>query len=269
MSALLPFNSDEFSIRVLDINGEPWFIALEIAEILGYSDSQAMTRRLDDDEKSNRQIVGLGSPTGGRGTTTINEAGLYSAILASTKPEAKPFKRWVTHEVLPAIRKTGSFTTSQSRAAIAANDNIVIAETISRALHLEGSAHLGLMRRAVEKFAPAHVDLLPSYAIDAPSGSGVSSEPTAALTELLVAHGVRKSAQAVNKLLEQAGLLETLERKSSKSDVMRQFKSVTVAGQRFGKNVVSDRNPLETQPHWYRSEFGALLVEVRLDEKAA
>lgn len=104
-----------------DQDNDPWFIAKDVADILDYTDAQAMTRRLDDDEKSNRQIVGLtldsnreigglGPATGGRGITLINESDLYSCVLTSQKPQAKTFKRWITHEVLPSIRKTGSYT---------------------------------------------------------------------------------------------------------------------------------------------------------------
>lgn len=104
---ITPFNFNGAPIQVItDDNGEPWFIAMEVADILDYSDAHKMCVRLDDDEKQNRQIGGFGN----RGVTIINESGLYSAILGSTKPEAKPFKRWVTHEVLPSIRKTGSYT---------------------------------------------------------------------------------------------------------------------------------------------------------------
>ncbi|MEX5462501.1 Bro-N domain-containing protein, partial [Pseudomonas aeruginosa] len=104
---LIPYDFNSKQVQVLvDENGEPWFIAMEIAEILGYSDAYEMTKRLDDDEKQNRQIAGFGP----RGASTINESGLYSAIISSNKPEAKPFKRWVTHDVLPSIRRTGSYS---------------------------------------------------------------------------------------------------------------------------------------------------------------
>lgn len=97
------FNSHQLT-AIVGQDNEPWFIAKEVAEILSYSDAEAMTRRLDSDEIQNRQIVGFGN----RGVNLINESGLYSSILNSKKPEAKPFKKWVTAEVLPAIRKTGS-----------------------------------------------------------------------------------------------------------------------------------------------------------------
>lgn len=107
---LRSFNFNGVELRGLLINGEPWFIALDVAAVLEYSDGEAITRRLDDDEIQNLQIVGFGN----RGLNIINESGLYSAILVSRKPEAKAFKKWVTSEVLPAIRKTGSYETSKT-----------------------------------------------------------------------------------------------------------------------------------------------------------
>ncbi|HHF0383828.1 TPA: Bro-N domain-containing protein, partial [Pseudomonas aeruginosa] len=84
---LIPYDFNSKRLQVLvDENGEPWFIAMEVAEILGYSDAYEMTKRLDEDEKSNRQIAGLGTASGGRGVTTINESGLYSSIIGSNKP---------------------------------------------------------------------------------------------------------------------------------------------------------------------------------------
>lgn len=106
-SNITPFNYNGHNLSTItDEHGEIWFIAKEVAEILEYSDAGKMCERLEDDEKQNRQIRGFGN----RGVITINESGLYSAILGSTKPEAKPFKKWVTSEVLPSIRKTGSYT---------------------------------------------------------------------------------------------------------------------------------------------------------------
>lgn len=110
LPALFDFNGKQLTVITNKGDGELWFVAKEVADILDYSDAFEMTKRLDPDEKSNRQIAGLGSPTGGRGTLVINESGLYSAIIGSSKPEAKPFKKWVTSEVIPSIRKTGSYS---------------------------------------------------------------------------------------------------------------------------------------------------------------
>lgn len=112
MSNITPFVFEGHNVTVItDDDGSLHFVAMEAAEILGYSDAYEMTKRLDDDEKQNRQIAGFGP----RGVTVISESGLYDAILGSTKPEAKPFQKWVRAEVLPSVRKTGSYTLPQAQ----------------------------------------------------------------------------------------------------------------------------------------------------------
>ncbi|WP_159917843.1 BRO family protein [Pantoea sp. 18069] len=111
MSNITPFFFKGHNVTVIsDDDGSLHFVAMELAEVLDYSDAEALTRRLDDDEKQNRQIVGFGN----RGVTIISESGLYAAILGSTKPEAKPFQKWVRSEVLPSIRKTGGYSMAVS-----------------------------------------------------------------------------------------------------------------------------------------------------------
>lgn len=98
------------SIRtVIDEDGNPLFVSKDVAESLGYSATGAMTRILDDDEKG---VQILHTPGGDQSMSVITEPGLYSAILRSTLPSAKQFKRWVTHEVLPSIRRTGHYGSS-------------------------------------------------------------------------------------------------------------------------------------------------------------
>lgn len=101
------------SIRSIIINGEIWFVASDIASVLAYRMASDMARFLDEDEKATHN---LRTPYGEQNFTIINESGLYSAIIRSRKPEAKIFKKWVTSEVLPAIRKTGSYTAPQQTA---------------------------------------------------------------------------------------------------------------------------------------------------------
>lgn len=96
-------------IEVWLIDGEPWFAAGVVAAELGYRMSSDMTRRLDDDEKGTRSVR---TPGGPQNITVISESGLYSAILGSRIPGAANFRRWVTREVLPALRRTGSYSTA-------------------------------------------------------------------------------------------------------------------------------------------------------------
>lgn len=112
MNELQVFNFKENEIRSLIIENEPWFVGKEIATILGYADTKdAVKRHVDEDDKQiiqRGQITALEIPN--RGLTIINESGLYSLILSSKLPQAKEFKKWVTKEVLPTIRKTGSYS---------------------------------------------------------------------------------------------------------------------------------------------------------------
>ncbi|QHZ52462.1 phage antirepressor [Paenibacillus larvae] len=110
MNQLQVFNFTGKDVRVVVKDGHPWWVAKDVSELLGFRMASDFTRTLDDDEKDT-QIVR--TPGGNQEVTIINESGLYSAILKSRKPEAKQFKRWVTHEVLPAIRKTGMYATDE------------------------------------------------------------------------------------------------------------------------------------------------------------
>ncbi|HGJ5883029.1 Bro-N domain-containing protein [Arsenophonus sp.] len=100
------FNFHNNTVRVLLINDQPWFVASDISNSLKYLSAKDMVRNLDDDEKDRHIVPTLG---GHQEMLIINESGLYSSILRSRKPEAKLFKKWVTNEVLPSIRKTGKY----------------------------------------------------------------------------------------------------------------------------------------------------------------
>ena len=105
MNELQIFNSPEFGeIRTIEQNGEPWFVGKDVCAALELSNATVALQRLDDDEVTKFNLGGLAGET-----NIISEYGLYSLVLGSRKPEAKEFKRWITHEVIPSIRKTGSY----------------------------------------------------------------------------------------------------------------------------------------------------------------
>ena len=118
MNEITVFNNDEFgSIRTVTIENEPWFVGKDVAEVLGYQNgSRDINRHVDDEDKLCTKIEYAGQK---REVTIINESGLYSLILSSKLPNAKKFKRWVTSEVLPSIRKTGSYGKPMSQLEIA------------------------------------------------------------------------------------------------------------------------------------------------------
>lgn len=116
------FENAEFgSIRTVEINNEPYFVGKDVAEVLGYSNTpKAIRDHIDDEDKLTERFVLSGQ---NRETIVINESGLYSLILSSKLPKAKQFKRWVTSEILPSIRKHGMYATDE----LLANPDIAIA----------------------------------------------------------------------------------------------------------------------------------------------
>lgn len=147
-SEIMTFEKAEFgSIRVKEIDGEPWFVVKDVCGALGLENTTKAMSRLDRDEFTSSKVT----DSSGREQESylVNEPGLYSLVLSSRKPEAKAFKRWVTHEVLPAIRKTGGYMVAKdeetpeetmARALLIAKDALDRKEERIKALEVEGRA---------------------------------------------------------------------------------------------------------------------------------
>lgn len=114
-TAVFSFHFTSGAVRVVLPDGEPWFVAADVCAALGISRTDDGVSRLEDDEKGTFLIR---TPGGPQSMTIINESGLYSLVLGSRKPEAKPFKKWVTSEVLPAIRKSGRYEVGDQLPAV-------------------------------------------------------------------------------------------------------------------------------------------------------
>ncbi len=119
---IFTYNSNE--VRTVELNGEPWFVLKDVCEVLGIADHKVTARRLDADEVCQTPLTdSMGRQ---QETSIINESGLYNVILRSDKPEAKPFRKWVTSEVLPSIRKHGAYMTPQTLQAAILNPDTMI-----------------------------------------------------------------------------------------------------------------------------------------------
>lgn len=121
---LMIFENEAFGkVRTLNLNGEPWFVAADVCKALELGNPSMTVERLDDDEKGISTIDTLG---GKQRMAIINEPGLYSLVITSRKPEAKAFKRWITHEVIPAIRKHGAYMTKSVLEQVLENPELVL-----------------------------------------------------------------------------------------------------------------------------------------------
>lgn len=181
MSDMIPFDYGGTNVRVVTgSDGEPWFMAKDVCDILDLTNVSRAVSGLDDDEKSNittSNVGGISTENGGRAPVIVNEAGLYSLILRSRKPESKAFKRWVTHEVLPSIRKTGQYAPKQlSGAELMAAALIEAQNTLAR--RDEQIKELAPKARQFDNFLSSVGDYSVSEAAQALNRAGASTGRT-------------------------------------------------------------------------------------------
>lgn len=143
MNEVQLFNFENHEVRSLLINSEPWFVGRDVAEVLGYKKPEnAIANHVDDDDKTTTLIQGIGSNYKSK-TMIINESGLYCLVLSSKLPSAKKFKRWVTSEVLPSLRKTGQYQVKELSGS----------ELMARAL-IEAQNVLAAKDKVIEEMKP-------------------------------------------------------------------------------------------------------------------
>ncbi|HBG9376044.1 phage antirepressor [Staphylococcus aureus] len=193
MQALQTFNFEELPVRTLTVDNEPYFVGKDVAEILGYSNTRdALSKHVDEDDKeilTSRNTTLENLPN--RGLTAVNESGLYSLIFSSKLESAKRFKRWVTSDVLPAIRKHGIYATDSVIENTLNNPDYII--TVLTEYKKEKEQNL-LLQQEIGELKPKadYVDEI------------LKSTGTLATTQIAADYGI--SAQKLNKLLHEARL---------------------------------------------------------------
>lgn len=187
LTTLTVFNNPEFGeIRTVEIDGEPWLVGKDVAQALGYKEPTKAAREKVDLE--DRGVSKIDTPSGIQEMTIINESGLYSLVLSSKLPSAKKFKRWVTSEVLPSIRKTGGY--SIPRDYVSALRALADSEEQRLSLAAENERQ----RQAIADFAPVrqYLDTI------------LESPGTMATSQIAADYGM--SAKKLNKILHEAGI---------------------------------------------------------------
>lgn len=185
MNDLQIFKNDTFGqVRILEKDNELWFVAKDVCDCLEIKNTTDALKRLDNDERSRFNLGRQGE------TNIVNEYGLYNLVLSSRKPEAKEFKRWITHDVIPQIRKTGTYSMNIPKSlpeALRAYANEV-------ELHNTTKAIVAQQEQQIAEFKPVkdYVDKI------------LSSKSCLAITQIAADYGL--SAQELNKILHEAGL---------------------------------------------------------------
>lgn len=199
---IVPFEFEARPIRAIDKGGDPWFVLVDVCRILEISNSRDAASRLDDDEKG---VVSTDTHGGAQNTTIINESGLYSLILTSRKPEAKRFKKWVTSEVLPTIRKTGKY---QSKEISPTNFDAI------RALVDAAEAHETRLKKvegAIENFG-AHEDFKSIKAYAALVGRKITTKESGELGRQATALSKQEGSKIGRQPDETFGFVNTYHR---------------------------------------------------------
>ena len=138
---LMIFENEAFGkVRTLNLNGEPWFVAVDVCSVLDLSNPTIAVSRLDEDERAKFNLGRQGD------ATIVNEPGLYTLVLGSRKPEAKAFKRWIIHEVIPAIRKHGVYITDEKLKLFAEHPELL--DALMKSLY---AAHAENLRHRAER----------------------------------------------------------------------------------------------------------------------
>ncbi|MGH8347746.1 MAG: BRO-N domain-containing protein [Pseudomonas sp.] len=248
--AATPFSFHGLLIRVIDDGtGEPWFIAKDVAEALGYANtSKAINAHCKAVNTCHTEMGGQV-----RAVQIIPERDLYRLVMKSKLPAAEQFEEWVVGQVLPSIRKTGQYSAPAPNNSKIVGE-LAILECFDRLLKPANSSKMMMLAKIAANNG-LDAKFLPGYAVDAaPDATGGSSMPTKAITALIKEHGIPSTAAAFNRALADKGFLKPLQRKNSKQ-VMVDFWSVTDKGMAYGKNLTSPQSPRETQPHWYVDRF--------------
>jgi len=230
MSQIIPFEFESHALRVnLDAAGQPWFVAADVCAALELPETHKAIARLDDDEKGRNSIPTLG---GQQEMSVVNESGLYNLVLGSRKPEAKRFKRWITHEVLPSIRKTGSYTSTTSVAALPSptqdrvSSLLLIGEAVARVPGVKHGIAMAATLTCIFENTGLSMETM-RRALPA------NDEPMAAMNPTKLGQQMGLAARSVNARLAAMGL-------QMRND--RDEWELTEAGQAWGEALPYSRN---------------------------
>ena len=256
MASIEIFKNESFGeVRVAGTSEQPLFCLADICRVLDLQVTPTKNRLRQDGVSLIKIIDSLGRE---QEALFINEQNLYKVIMRSDKPQAEPFQDWVCGEVLPSIRKHGTYSVDGRHSdKIPLTPSTVCASIewvkgVSEILNLNDSSKLALLGKVAQPLGLPTPDYTSSHGI------------LKSATELLKENEVNISVQDFNRLLVEKGYLVTLTRKST-SGKEKQFKSITDKGLTYGENQVNPKNPKSTQPLWYENRFLNLLSTVGLN----
>jgi prophage antirepressor-like protein len=260
MNKIITKDFNGSALRIFTYGNKEWFIAKDVAKMLGYKDLDQTIRQHCKravsvvDLISPVNLTGLDfskitTPNNYKSIKLIPESDVWRLIIKSRLPEAEKIEKWIMEEVLPSIRKTGSYSISENSNETKTDRELKGLKMAIEILRVNEGSKILMMKKLYQKIG-LETEYLPNYS---------EENHTFSLTHLLKEFEVNLSAKRANEILLAKGILEIQTRKSSKSFELKEFKSLTENGLKFGKNLISPNNQLETQPHYFRETFTELL----------
>lgn len=233
MNGLQVFQYEGKQVRTVEKDGETWWVLKDVCEVLQIKNPTDVWKRLDEDERARFNLGRQGEGT------IINESGLYHVILRSDKPQAKPFRRWVTKEVLPEIRRKGSYGENRAVAALAEQVG-QLAEMVTK-----------IANDLYGRKEPEQIRLIP-----------LERKETYSASELLKYNGVRMSVYEFNQMMEEKGYMEEIVLRSLRKGKERRCKVLTEKGLPYGENREQIRCNKGHQPGYYPECFLVLVEKI-------
>ena len=236
MNGLQVFQYEGKQVRTVEKDGETWWVLKDVCAVLGILKHRDVAARLDADERGSVRVDTLG---GTQEMVCVNESGLYHVILRSDKPNAKPFRRWVTKEVLPEIRRKGSYGENRAVAALAEQVGQLAEMVTKMADDLYGRKE------------PGQIRLIP-----------LERKETYSASELLKYNGVRMSVYEFNQMMEEKGYMEEIVLRSLRKGKERRCKVLTENGLPYAENREQIRCNKGHQPGYYPECFLVLVEKI-------
>lgn len=270
MNNITIFNHPMFGqVRVItdDTSEELLFCANDVTNALGYSNGRdAIAKHVDTPDVAKRDMgVVTGKKADGTNayqvvaSTFVNESGVYSLIFGSKQERAKEFKRWVTSEVLPSIRKTGQYSIAQTSLNDKLQVNLTFADWTIKTLNLNEASKICWAKKIAEKFD------IPTDALPSGVNAGTEAPTLHAAKDLLKENGIPFTPVAFNKILMAKGVIHEATRPSRDKNKPWKWKVLNKGFECFGQNIQDPNFQSQTQIKWYDNRFRDLLEFVGVE----
>ena len=261
MNEMQIFSNPAFGqVRTAGTPENPLFCLADVCNAVELTNPSSVKSRLDREDVQLIDLHALNYQMVGNSMATfVNEAGFYDVLLFSTSPKVKPFRRWVTHEVLPSIRKTGQYSIAQPSLNDKLQANLTFADWTIKTLNLNEASKICWAKKIAEKFD------IPTDALPSGVNAGTEAPTLHAAKDLLKENNIPFTPVAFNRILMAKGVIHEATRPSRDKNKPWKWKVLNKGFECFGQNIQDPNFQSQTQIKWYDNRFRDLLEFVGIE----